>query len=155
MHPIIVSQVKDDKFNSDVKPFSTFKDDGSTHRVRFSIAHSSSTEASKCLKFRDTKTGALSNATKGAVPKGKELVLCMQFLAKDSSQLGSNHFTKVNLVDSGSFFAFKPKDVQGDEGKLRSAVQMLERFNVWVEAVVLWKNGQFSITDATSLKKYD
>lgn len=155
MHPIVVSSIKDQKISQDLQPLAHLPNDGSIHRVRISVANSSALEAAKCIKLKDSKTGALTNATKGAVPKGKELVTCVAFLVKDTSTFSSNHFTKVNLVDNGSFFNLKPKEIQQDDNKLRSVVQMLERFNVWLEASIQKKNGQFYITDATTMKKYD
>ena len=84
------------------------------------------------------------------------MVTCMQFLVKDANSLASNLFTRVNVVDAGNFFGLKPKDIQGDDKKLKSLIQMLERFNVWVEASVHKKDGQlFIATEQTSLKKFD
>lgn len=129
--------------------------DGTYHRVRISVAHSSSTDAAKCIKLRE-KNGELKPAGKQAPKKGQDLVTCMQFLVKDANSLASNLFTRVNVVCSGTFFGLKPKDIQSDDKKLKQLIQMLERFNVWVEASIHKKDGQLFIgADSTSLKKFD
>ena len=69
--------------------------------------------------------------------------------------LSSNLFTRVNVVDSGSFFGIEPKDLSSKEKKFKEIIQLLERFNVWIEASVMKKNGQLFITESTILKKYD
>lgn len=74
----------------------------------------------------------------------------MQMLVKDISQASSNMFTRVSVIDSGSFFGVKPASF--DDKKAKECATMLERFNVWVEASVQLKNNQLVITDATSLK---
>lgn len=71
-------------------------------------------------------------------------------LVKDVSQASSNMFTRVSVIDAGTFFGMKPANY--DEKKAKDSVSMLERFNVWVEASVQLKNNQLVITDATSLK---
>jgi len=114
--------------------------DGAAHRVRISVAHSSSTDGIKCVKLRE-KNEELKQVTKSTTAKkGQDLVLQMQFLVKDYSNLASNLFTRVNLVDTGSFFGLKPADVLKDDKKFKEKVQQLERFNVWIEAAVTRKN---------------
>jgi len=80
------------------------------------------------------------------------LVVRLQFLVKDYSGLSSNMFHRLNLVDHGSFFNLQPKDVLADNKKLVAKVQMLERFNVWLEAAVVRKDGVLHIQDSTSLR---
>jgi len=61
----------------------------------------------------------------------------------------------LSVIDKGSFFGINPKDLLKDDKKLKKIVQMLERFNVWIEATVQRKDGQLVITDATTIKKYE
>jgi len=136
MHPVIVSEVRDAKLNQkEIKTLSSVPNDGSVHRVRISVSHTSAPEASKCVKLRE-KSGELKPATKAAPKNGQDLVICMQMLVKDASSLSSNLFTRVNLVDSGNFFGIQPKDALTNDKKLKEYVQRLERFNVWLEASV-------------------
>lgn len=55
-------------------------------------------------------------------------------LVKDASQLSSNLFTRVSVIDSGKFLGMSPEEF--NEKKAKELLQGLERFNVWVEASV-------------------
>ena len=145
MHPIIVTHVNDKKLTSTVTDLADIKD-AAVHRVRVSASHCSV----PTLKLREKSGELKAYQAKTAVKKGQELVICMQMLVKDASQLSSNLFTRVSVIDSGNFFGMKPANF--DSSKAKEFVQTLERFNVWVEASVHRKNNQLVITDATAMK---
>lgn len=140
MHPVVISSIEG-KVNEDVENLCDINNnDTKVHRVRVSVAHASSTEPAKCIRIREK--GELKPVpANGQVKKGQELVTCMQFLVKDASQLASNKFTRLYLVDTGSFFGVKPKDILAKSSKLAPQVSQLERFNVWLEASVALKDG--------------
>lgn len=142
MHPIIVSQISG-KLDSSITNLDDIKDEA-VHRVRISVAHISA----PVLKLRE-KSGELKACPK-TVKKGQDKVICFQMLVKDASQLSSNLFTRVSVVDSGKFLGINPDDF--NEKKVKDQLTLLERFNVWLEASVQRKNNQLMVTDATSLK---
>lgn len=137
-----------------ISSLAEIKEDNRTYRVRFSVSHTSNSDSAKCIRIRE-KGELKPVSAPSALKKGQELVTCIQFLVKDASQLSSNLFTRVNVIDSGSFFGLNPKEILDSDKQLKEKIKLLERFNVWVEASVQKKNGQLVITDATNLKKYE
>ena len=157
MHPIIATRINDASLKwKPVVSLAQVTDEKETYRVRFSGSASSSAEFAKCAKVQE-KNGSLTTVKDGA-KKGQKLVTYIQFLAKDSANFGSNQFSRVHLIDNGNFFpGITASDLQ-DKAKnasVKEALELLARFNVWVEASVKLHNGQIVITDSTSLKKFD
>lgn len=46
----------------------------------------------------------------------------MQFLVKDASQLSGNLFTRLNVIDTGSFFNISPKEIQTNKKSLKDSI---------------------------------
>ena len=62
MHPIVVSTVVDPKASiNDCVTLSEITEEEKVFKVRFSVAHSSSSLVAKCVKLRE-KSGELKNA---------------------------------------------------------------------------------------------
>lgn len=83
MHPIVVSTIEG-KISDEIENLCDVTKDSKVHRVRVSVAASSSTDATKCLRIRE-KGELKPLPANGQVKKGQELVTCMQFLVKDAS----------------------------------------------------------------------
>lgn len=143
MHPIIVSDIKDNKVcQQEVLTLSQVpNNDGKVHNVRFSVSHTTlANDAAKSVKVKEA-SGEIKPSTKSSVlKKGQEFATCLQLFVKDSSQQQSNMFTRVNVVCTSQFFGIKPKDLLLQDERatkqLKESIQRLERFNVWVQASV-------------------
>lgn len=66
MHPVIVSEIQDRKLTQTVSTLAEAVEDKAqeTHRVRFSVSHTSSTDGAKCVRIRE-KNGELKQVPKG------------------------------------------------------------------------------------------
>ena len=74
---------------------------------------------------------------------------------KDRSNFLTNKFAKVTLVDNGKFFlGVTPNEILTKKKSIVETLDMLKRFNVWLECSVQLKGDQLVITDSTVLKNY-
>jgi len=176
-HPIVVTTIEDNKLAwSPITPLANLLKEESkeqekdVHRVRFSVAGVSqeSQTPSKCVKVYDTKSNAIREISpkKESLGKNEKYVLCLTLFVKDFSNMLTNQFLVVNVIDKDETFfkdiGSKPADfVTGTKAsktkaaeKLTAVLDTLTKFNVWVEAGVARQNDHFVVTDSTHLKVF-
>jgi len=74
---------------------------------------------------------------------------------KDHSNFLSNKFARVSLIDNGKFFqGITPQELLTKKKSIAENLELLKRFNVWLECGVQLKGEQLVITDSTVLKNY-
>lgn len=103
------------------------------------------------------KNGTFVKCTsdKPKLTKDQQLVTCVQMFVKDHSNFLSNKFAKVTLIDNGKFFSgITPQEILSKKKSIAETLDLLKRFNVWLECSVQLKGEQLVITDSTVLKNY-
>ncbi len=119
-------------------------------RVRFNVIATVPTlshefkpdQVTSLVRIHNKKTDSYKEA-KGAPKKDETLTFDLRLLSQDYSTSFSNQIVKILLHDSGDKSEFfrgvkiddilKKKDVQE---KVWNTIKILQRFNVWVEAIV-------------------
>lgn len=124
---------------------------GDTFRTRFCVTRVEPADIRDAVKVYDRKTKKVSSA-KGA--KGGDLVWNVQLSVKDTTTLSNaNQYRILNYSHEGlgSNFFGKATNLWSDAAaakKVEKAAANLQKFNVWVDAVVERKNGWYYIKDS-------
>ena len=156
--PVTVSEI--DKAHKNLQPcsleelYSSSKLCGDTFRTNFCVTRVDPEDVREFVKVYEKKTHKLSSA-KGitTLPKGSEFVWIVQLLVKDASTLGnSNQYRILNYSHEGlgAHFFGKLTNLWSDANavkRIEKACQNLQKFNVWIDAVVERKNGWLYIKD--------
>ena len=123
----------------------------STFRTCFYVTKVEPGNAAECVKAYDKKSKKTSSA-KGS--KGGDLIYQVQFLVKDVSTQFNNNVYRVLLYTheglGANFFPQKAVNLHSDKGalaKVNNSVDLLTRFNSWVDCVVERRNGYYFIKD--------
>lgn len=123
---------------------------GDTFRTSFCVTRVEPADIRDAVKVFDRKTKKVSSA-KGA--KGGELVWNVQLSVKDASTLSNaNQYRMLNYSHEGlgaNFFG-KATNLWTDAAaakRVEKACANLQKFNVWVDAVVERRNGWYHIKD--------
>jgi len=126
------------------------KSAGDTFRTSFCVTRVEPGDIRDAVKVYDRKTKKLSSA-KGA--KGGELVWNVQLSVKDTTSLSNaNQYRILNYSHEGlgaNFFG-KATNLWSDAAaakRVEKACANLQKFNVWVDAVVERRNGWYCIKD--------
>ena len=125
---------------------------GETFRTSFCVTRVEPGDAREAVKVYDAKTKKVSSA-KGA-KTGAALVWNVQFCVKDASTLSNaNQYRILNYSHEGlgANFLGKAANLHSDTGALKrveKAFANLQKFNVWVDAVVERRNGWYFIKDS-------
>lgn len=177
MHPVTVSQIRDEKLAwKPVSYLSRLNEEAKRveseqiHRVRVNVIGfkmpSSSADAIKdCVRIYDPKAGKSRAADAKSTLKGKEqFVFSLAAYVKDFSNLHSNEVSVMHIVDHGTdkdscfFPGITPQDLVKNKAaqvKAMQALDLLKRFNVWLEATVsVNTDGYMLITEHTRLKAF-
>jgi len=123
----------------------------STFRTCFYVTKVEPGSVQEMVKSYNKGTKKTSSA-KGA--KGGDLIYQVQFLVKDVSTQFNNNVYRVLLYTheglGSNFFPTKATNLHSDSkaaGKLKDSVELLTRFNSWVDCVVERRNGYYFIKD--------
>ena len=155
MTPVVLTEV-DKKHNN--LPITSLNDlfhspdnSTSTFRTCFYVTKVEPSSLNESVKVYDKKTKKVSSA-KGA--KGGDHIYQIQFLVKDVSTQFNNNVYRVLLYTheglGANFFAQKAVNLHTDSkaaGKVKDSLELLTRFNSWVDAVVERRNGYYFIKD--------
>ena len=177
MHPVTVSLIKDEKLAW--KPVSYLSrlneeakrlDSEQIHRVRvnvvgFNMPSNASDAIKDCVRIFDPKSGKSRSADAKSALKGKEqFVFSLPTYVKDFSNLHSNEVTVMHIIDHGTdkdscfFPGTTPQDLVKNKTaqvKAMQALELLKKFNVWLEATVsVNTDGYMIVTDQTRLKAF-
>jgi len=123
---------------------------GDTFRTSFCVTSVAPGDIRDAVKVFDRKTKKVTSA-KGA--KGGELVWNVQLTVKDASTLSTaNQYRILNYSHEGLGAAFfgKAANLWSDAAaakRVEKACANLQKFNVWVDAVVERRNGWYTIKD--------
>ena len=124
---------------------------GTTFRTCFYVTKVEPGTVNECVKSYDKKSKKVSSA-KGA--KGGDLIYQVQFLVKDVSTQFNNNVYRVLLYTheglGANFFTGKPSNLHSDNSaskKMKESIDLLTRFNSWVDCVVERRNGYYFIKD--------
>ena len=123
---------------------------GDTFRTRFCVTRVEPADARDAVKVFDKKNKKVTSA-KGA--KGGELCWNVQLSVKDASTLSNaNQYRILNYSHEGlgANFLGKPVNLWNDAAaakKVEKAFANMQKFNVWVDAVVERRNGWYFIKD--------
>lgn len=124
---------------------------GTTFRTCFYVTKVEPGNVAECVKSYDKKSKKVQSA-KGA--KGGDLIYQVQFLVKDVSTQFNNNVYRVLLYTheglGANFFPQKPANLHSDSGaakKVKDSIDLLTRFNSWVDCVVERRNGYYFIKD--------
>jgi hypothetical protein len=124
---------------------------GDTFRTSFCVCRVEPGDVRDAVKVYDRKSKKVSSA-KGA--KGGELVWNVQLSVKDASTLSNaNQYRILNYSHEGlgaNFFG-KASNLWSDAAaakKVEKSFANLQKFNVWVDAVVERRNGWYYIKDS-------
>ena len=122
----------------------------STFRTCFYVTKVEPSNIHECVKSYD-KGKKKTSSCKGV--KGGDLIYQVQFLVKDVSTQFNNNVYRVLLYTHeglGANFLPKAANLHSDAkayGKVKDSIDMLTRFNSWVDAVVERRNGYYFIKD--------
>lgn len=153
--PVVLTEV--DKKHSNL-PMTRLSDlfhepdnSATTFRTCFNVMKVEPGNVADCVKVYDKKSKKTSTA-KGA--KGGDLIYQVQFLCKDPSVQGNNNVYRVLLYTheglGASFFPQKAANLWSDAkaaGKVSASIDLLTRFNSWVDCVVERRHGYYFIKD--------
>jgi len=155
MTPIVLTEV--DKKHAGLATtqlhdlFHTPDTNTSTFRTCFYVTKVEPGNVNEMVKSYNKGTKKTSTA-KGA--KGGDLIYQVQFLVKDVSTQFNNNVYRVLLYTheglGSNFFSTKATNLHGDSkaaGKLKDSVDLLTRFNSWVDCIVERRNGYYFIKD--------
>lgn len=124
---------------------------GDTFKTSFCVTRVEPGDIRDAVKVYDRKTKKVSSA-KGA--KGGELVWNVQLSVKDASTLSNaNQYRILNYSHEGlgaNFFG-KASNLWSDAAaakRVERSIANLQKFNVWVDAVVERRNGWYYIKDS-------
>jgi len=124
---------------------------GETFRTSFCVTRVEPSDVREAVKVYDKKTKKVSSA-KGV--KGGELVWNVQFLVKDASTLSNaNQYKILNYSHEGlgANFLGKATNLWSDAAaakRVEKSFANLQKFNVWVDAIVERRNGWYYIKDS-------
>merc|ERR1712167_338864 len=123
----------------------------STFRTCFYVTKVEPGSVNEMVKSYNKGTKKTTSA-KGA--KGGDLIYQVQFLVKDVSTQFNNNVYRILLYTheglGSNFFPVKATNLWSDSkasGKLKDSVDLLTRFNSWVDCVVERRNGYYFIKD--------
>lgn len=123
---------------------------GETFRTRFCVVRVDPGDARDATKVWDKKTGKLASAAKST---SGDLAWNVQLTCKDGESFSSAQVYKLlnySHEGLGANFFGKAANLHSDNSaraKFEKHAATLQRFNVWVDAVVECRNGWFVIKD--------
>lgn len=122
-----------------------------TFRTCFNVMKVEPGNVKDCVKVFDKKSKNTSSA-KGS--KSGDLIYQMQLLCKDPSVQGNNNVYRVLLYTheglGANFFPQKAANLWSDNKaatKVSASIDLLTRFNAWVDCVVERRHGYYFIKD--------
>lgn len=154
MTPVVLTEV--DKKHQNLPMTSIYdmfhtQDNSTTFRTCFYVTKVEPSNHLEAVKSYDKKSKKVSSA-KGS--KGGDYIYHLQLLVKDVSTQFNNNVYRILLYTheglGANFFAQKATNLHTDgkaAGKVKDSIELLTRFNSWVEAVVERRNGFYFIKD--------
>ena len=122
-----------------------------TFRTCFYVTKVEPGNVQDCVKVYN-KGSKKTTSAKGA--KGGDLIYQVQFLCKDVSTQSSNNVYRVLLYTheglGSNFFSTKATNLWSDSkacAKVKDSVELLTRYNSWVDCVVERRHGYYFIKD--------
>lgn len=123
----------------------------STFRTCFYVTKVEPGKVEDCVKSYN-KSSKKTQSAKGV--KGGDLIYQVQFLVKDVSTQSNNNVYRVLLYTheglGANFFPQKAANLWSDSkacGKVKSSIDLLTRYNSWVDCVVERRHGYYFIKD--------
>jgi hypothetical protein len=156
MTPVILTEVEKKHQSLPITPlhdlFHAPENNSTTFRTCFYVTKVEPGQVADCVKAYNKGTKKVSSA-KGAA-KGSDLIYQVQFLVKDVSTQFNNNVYRILLYThdglGASFFPVKAANLWEDKkaaAKVKESVDLLTRFNSWVDCVVERRNGYYFIKD--------
>lgn len=155
MTPVVLTEVDKKHANLQTTPlhdlFHSPDTSTSTFRTCFYVTKVEPGSVNEMVKSY-SKASKKATSCKGS--KGGDLIYQVQFLVKDVSTQFNNNVYRVLLYTheglGANFFPQKAANLHSDSkaaGKVKESVELLTKFNSWVDCVVERRNGYYFIKD--------